>query len=478
MFFNSFAFAIFFPTVLALYWMLSFRLQNVLLLVSSYFFYGYWDWRFLSLIALSTVVDYITGLKIEQVNNEESGASSQKAKKWLWISVITNLSILGFFKYFNFFIDSFAALLVSSGVNPDGLYLNIILPVGISFYTFQTMSYTIDIYRGKMTPTKDFVSFAVYVSFFPQLVAGPIERAKKLLPRILQKRTFDLNQFYEGLHLILLGLFKKVYVADNLAPFVDKIFSSGSYTGFEVIAGAYLFAFQIYCDFSGYSDIARGCAKCLGIELMVNFNYPYIALNPSDFWKRWHISLSSWLADYLYIPLGGNKGGTLLTYRNLSLTMLLGGLWHGASWVYVLWGAYQGIFLIGHRLLTPVFEAISTFSNKVPKVVSNFVKRFFMFQLVCVGWIIFRANSVGQIKSMAISLFTWEGNSDLALIDPLIQFALPLVLFELFYSLVTDNEWSNFKNVPAWTKSVVYAAMFYLFAFYGASAESFIYFQF
>lgn len=474
MLFNSFVFAVFFPVILALYWMLSFRLQNILLLVSSYFFYGYWDWRFLSLIAISTIVDYITGLKIEKVKKEQP----TKAKMWLWVSIITNLSILGFFKYFNFFIDSLAVILSSSGINPDGLYLSIILPVGISFYTFQTMSYTIDIYRGKMTPTKDFIGFAVYVSFFPQLVAGPIERAKRLLPRILDKRIFNRNQFYEGLHLILLGLFKKVYVADNLAPFVDKIFLASSYTGFEVIAGAYLFAFQIYCDFSGYSDIARGCAKCMGIELMINFKYPYVAINPSDFWKRWHISLSSWLGDYLYIPLGGNQEGTLKTYRNLSLTMLLGGLWHGASMVFVLWGAYQGAFLIGHRLLKSVFDKFAHLSNKIPRSLSKIIKIFFMFQFVCIGWIIFRAESITQLKEMTIALFTWQGYSDIIILQPLFQFALPLVIFEMVYSIITKNEWSNFKRVPIWTKSIIYAVMFYLFAFYGASAESFIYFQF
>lgn len=478
MLFNSFEFAIFFPIVLVLYWMLSLRFQNILLLVGSYFFYGYWDWRFLSLIAISTIVDYITGLKIEQVNKGQSGTNNKKAKMWLLVSIVTNLSILGFFKYFNFFIDSLSAILISSGINPDGLYLNIILPVGISFYTFQTMSYTIDIYRSKMTPTKDFISFAVYVSFFPQLVAGPIERAKKLLPRILNKRTFDLNQFNEGVHLILIGLFKKVYVADNLAPFVDNIFSANSYTGVEVIAGAYLFAFQIYCDFSGYSDIARGCAKCLGIELMVNFNYPYVAINPSDFWKRWHISLSSWLADYLYIPLGGNKGSAIKTYRNLFITMLLGGLWHGASWVYVLWGLYQGIFLIGHRLLKTTFKYLNNISQKIPNSILRFIKIFFMFQFVCVGWIIFRAKSINQIKEMSIALFTWQGNADFTLFYPLLRFALPLVIFEITYTIVTKNEWNNIVRVPTFIKSALYATIFYLFAFYGASAESFIYFQF
>ncbi|MEW6411005.1 MAG: MBOAT family protein [Candidatus Zixiibacteriota bacterium] len=478
MLFNSFEFAIFFPVILVLYWLLSLRYQNILLLVGSYFFYGYWDWRFLSLIALSTIIDYFAGLKIEQAHQAGPAKSEKKKQFWLLTSIFANLGILGFFKYFNFFVDSFAALLGAAGVNSEGLYLNIILPVGISFYTFQTMSYTIDVYRGIMKPTRSLLGFAVYVAFFPQLVAGPIERAKNLLPRILGKRQFNLDQFFEGTHLILLGLFKKVYVADNLAPYVDSIFASASHTGFEVIAGAYLFAFQIYCDFSGYSDIARGCAKCMGIELMVNFRYPYVAVNPSDFWKRWHISLSSWLADYLYIPLGGNRKGDAATYRNLSLTMLLGGLWHGASWVFVLWGAYQGALLIGHRLLKSLFSKLEGLTGVVPAAVKKTLKIFIMFQFVCVGWIIFRAESMSQIREMTSALLYWQGRSDLTLLKPLVQFALPLVLFEVLYTLVTKNEWANFQKVPTLVKSAAYAVVFYLLTFYAARAESFIYFQF
>ena len=478
MLFNSFVFAVFFLVVLGLYWLLPLRLQNIMLLAASYLFYGYWDWRFLSLIALSTLVDYITGLKIEE-QNIKGGEGSQKLKKrWLLVSICTNLGLLGFFKYFNFFTASMTAVLSNLGVNPDMFYLDIVLPVGISFYTFQTMSYTIDIYRGKMQPTKRFLDFALYVSFFPQLVAGPIERAKDLLPRILNKRHFDRVQFFEGVHLIFWGLFKKVYVADNLAPLVDQVFRNPSPSGFEVIFGAYAFAFQIYCDFSGYSDIARGCAKCMGIELMINFNFPYIAVNPSDFWQRWHISLSSWLRDYLYIPLGGNRGTTFATYRNLSLTMLLGGLWHGASWVFVVWGAYQGVLLIGHRLLTPIIDSLAKIRAAIPAEIRKVVNIVVMFQLVCVGWIIFRARTMDQIGDMIAAVFTWRGAPDWSLVIPLIQFGAPMFIIEAFQFIWSKDDPHLFQKIPLYVRGLAYGVLFYLFAMHGAAAQSFVYFQF
>ncbi len=478
MLFNSFIFAVFFPIILALYWVLPFRYQNYLLLAASYIFYGYWDWRFLSLIVISTIVDYITGLKIENQHNKGADGSQKLKKRWLMASIFTNLGLLGCFKYFNFFTDSLASSLGAFGINPDVFYLDIVLPVGISFYTFQTMSYTIDIYRGKMHPTKRFFDFALYVSFFPQLVAGPIERAKELLPRILKKRVFNRVQFFEGVHLIFWGLFKKVYVADNLSPLVDKIFSAQAPSGFEVVIGAYAFALQIYCDFSGYSDIARGCAKCMGIELMLNFNYPYVSINPSEFWQRWHISLSSWLRDYLYIPLGGNRGSELATYRNLSLTMLLGGLWHGASWVFVLWGAYQGALLIGHRLITPAIESLAKVRSLFPARIRRLLNIAIMFQLVCVGWIIFRAQSMGQIGDMAVAVFTWRGTPDWSLFIPLIQFGAPLYLIELAQFYWSKDNPHLFQRIPLYVRGFAYGVMFYLFAMHGAAAQSFVYFQF
>ncbi|RME22271.1 MAG: MBOAT family protein [Candidatus Zixiibacteriota bacterium] len=477
MLFNSFAFAIFFPVVLVLYWLLPFRAQNVMLLIASYFFYGYWDWRFLSLIVISTLVDYIAGLRIERDIGNDDPAAVKRRKWWLIASVCTNLGILGFFKYFNFFVGTFEAMLAGVGIDATAWHLNIVLPVGISFYTFQTMSYTIDVHRGVMKPTRNLLDFALYVSFFPQLVAGPIERAKELLPRITSKRTFNKDQFMDGLHLIFWGLFKKVFVADNLAVTVDRIFNSPSPSGFEVLIGAYTFAWQIYCDFSGYSDIARGCAKCLGIELMLNFDHPYVAVNPSDFWRRWHISLSSWLRDYLYVPLGGNRHGNFATYKNLALTMLLGGLWHGASWVFVLWGAYQGALLIAHRLLRDTLRQISDWFSAIPQSIRSLFKIIMFYQLVCVGWIIFRAVSMHQIIDMTVALFTWRGAANWSLVTPLIKFAGPLMLVELAQVLLKRDDLNNLY-VPVWAKAMAYSVAFYLFAFYGAAAQSFIYFQF
>jgi D-alanyl-lipoteichoic acid acyltransferase DltB (MBOAT superfamily) len=339
------------------------------------------------------------------------------------------------------------------------------------------MSYTIDIYYGKLKPTRKFLEFALYVSFFPQLVAGPIERAKELLPRIINKRVFNKAQFLDGLHLIFWGLFKKVFVADNLAPYVEKYFHASSLSGWEVCMAAWFFAWQIYCDFSGYSDVARGCAKLMGIEIMLNFDHPYVATNPSDFWKRWHISLSSWLRDYLYIPLGGNRGGVYGTYRNLSLTMLLGGLWHGASWIFVLWGAYQGALLIGHRLTQETLKKIERVTRVIPKNVRHVFNIIVFFQLVCVGWIIFRAQSVGQVWDMLISVFTWSGSVDIGQIIPLLKFAGPLMIVEFVQVTLARDDLNNL-HVPVWPKALAYSIATYLFIFYGAAAQSFIYFQF
>ena len=316
MLFNSIEFLIFLPIVFILYWFVfnkNLRVQNSVVLLSSYFFYGWWDYRFLSLIFLSTVIDYFIGLKIPKQS------SDKKQKLLLWCSVLFNLSVLGFFKYYNFFVDSWVDLFYSIGYEIKSIWtLNIILPVGISFYTFQTMSYTIDIYRKKLEPTKDFIAFASFVSFFPQLVAGPIERASNLLPQILNKREFEYEQGVQGLRLILWGMFKKVVIADSLAPMVDNIF--GNYQdlgGGTLWLGAIYFAFQIYCDFSGYSDIAIGTAKLFGFELMSNFKFPYFSRNIGEFWRRWHISLSTWFRDYLYIPLGGSQEGKWESIRNI-----------------------------------------------------------------------------------------------------------------------------------------------------------------
>ncbi len=473
--FNSFVFAVFLPLVLGCYWLLHRRMraQNALLLVASYVFYGWWDWRFLSLLAISTVIDHLVATKIHSIDGRDP-ESERRRHRWLVLSVVTNLGILGFFKYFNFFAGSMQALLASVGIEADPLYLNVILPVGISFYTFQTLSYTVDVYRREMPPAKTFWDFALYVAFFPQLVAGPIERAVALVPQIEQPRRFDRLQFTDGIHLIFWGLFKKVYVADNLAVVANATFADPSASGWQVLIGIYAFAFQIYCDFSGYSDIARGCAKTMGFELMVNFRFPYISKNPSEFWRRWHISLSTWLRDYLYIPLGGNRGSAVLTYRNLALTMLLGGLWHGATWLFVIWGAYQGLLLVVHRLYTEWRGELRSEGG----LLSRGLRVAVMFQFICLGWLIFRAESLTQIGSMLTRLLTWSGSVDLSAAMPLLTFVGPLLLAEALLGWSRREALYHVQWLPGSLRVVGYGALFYLLAFHGASSQSFIYFQF
>ena len=481
MYFNSFAFCVFYPVVWSLYWLSRFRLQNLLLLAASYLFYSFWDWRFLSLILISTAVDYYVGLKIGRLSGSDDPVANREKKRWLVVSMCTNLGILGFFKYFNFFVESMETLLALTGMEVTQLRLHIILPVGISFYTFQTMSYTIDVYRGILSPTRNFLDFALYVAYFPQLVAGPIERAKNLLPIISSRRTFHGQQLQEGLRLMLFGFFKKVYVADNIAHLVDQIFSHPDPGGWQVLAGTYAFAIQIYCDFSGYTDIARGCSKCLGIDLMLNFRNPYIAVNPSDFWRRWHISLSTWLRDYLYIPLGGNRHGEAKTYRNLALTMLLGGLWHGAAWNFVLWGAWHGLLLIGHRLFAPLVAGRNFLKTQKSLPVGHLLSMVLMFHLVCLGWILFRSGSLAQIQLMLTNLIVWHPTRDavpIQLFAPIVKFGLPLFMFEIILYALGQKEVRQVLMKPAVVHCAFYGVLFYLIAFYGATAQSFIYFQF
>jgi len=350
--FNSYAFWGFFLLIILLYRWANHRTQNTILLVGSYAFYACWDWRFLPLIAITTLINYYTGIGIEKYaqSGEEQRVVKKRQKLLLAVSIVASLGMLGFFKYWGFFIDSTTAFLSAVGLSVSVPVLEILLPVGISFYTFQTMSYTIDVYRGETKPTKNLADFALYVAYFPQLVAGPIERSSSLLPQILERRARREGDFAEGLSLVMLGLFMKVVVADNLALIANGGFSEHEdVTGADALMGVYAFAFQIYGDFAGYSLIARGVSKWLGIDLMTNFKMPYLARNPSDFWQRWHISLSSWLRDYLYIPLGGNRGKKWKVYRNLMLTMLIGGLWHGAGWTFICWGGLHGILLCIYR---------------------------------------------------------------------------------------------------------------------------------
>lgn len=378
----------------------SVQIQNLLLLVSSYYFYAQWDWRFLSLIIISTLVDYTAGQKI--------AASRLNKKAWLAFSLITNLGILGFFKYFDFFITEAVNGLSAIGVQADPWTLNVILPVGISFYTFQTLTYTIDIYRGKLEPTRDLTAFAAYVAFFPQLVAGPIERASNLLPQFSNLWRFEEDRIIQGLRLIMFGLALKVGVADQLAPYVDEIFSApDDFSGGTLALGSMYFAFQIYGDFCGYSTIAIGLAKILGFELMTNFRTPYFAVSMQDFWRRWHISLSTFFRDYVYIPLGGSRATPLKNDRNLLLTFTVSGLWHGANWTFVIWGFYHGLLLAIERRLPAVMAR-----GRWTRPLLAFGKMGLTFLLVCVGWVFFRAESVGDAINFLSSLIVDLGIPD------------------------------------------------------------------
>lgn len=395
MLFNSTEFLLFLPIVFVLYWFLlgkNLKLQNLLILISSYVFYGWWDYRFLSLIFLSTIVDYTIGLQIHK-------QPSAKKQKWLlWGSIVFNLGVLGFFKYYNFFVDSWIDMFASFGYEIKSVWtLNIILPVGISFYTFQTMSYTIDVYKKNLQPTKDFISFASFVAFFPQLVAGPIERASNLLPQMLKERAFKYEQGVQGLRLILWGMFKKVVIADNLSVNVDAAFNNyQSLDGGSLLLGMIYFSFQIYCDFSGYSDIAIGTSKLFGFELMSNFKYPYFSRNIGEFWRRWHISLSTWFRDYVYIPLGGSKNGKWKSIRNIFIIFLVSGFWHGANWTFIVWGLFHAM------LFLPSFVAKNNrkYLNSAiggARVFPTFretIQIATTFTLVTIGWVFFRSESI------------------------------------------------------------------------------------
>jgi D-alanyl-lipoteichoic acid acyltransferase DltB (MBOAT superfamily) len=392
MFFNSLAFALFLPTVVGLYWALPGRPRVPLLLVASYVFYGWWDVRFLGLIILSTVVDWYVARRIGAM------LDGPRRRRWLWVSLAGNLGMLAFFKYWNFFTESAASLLTEIGVEPNLPLLRIILPVGISFYTFQTLSYVIDVYRRDLEPERSLIRFALFVSFFPQLVAGPIERAKHLLPQLRNLPTSVRAIDWGGSALLILrGLFRKVVIADGVAPLVNEVFASpGRYGSLAVAAGVVAFSLQIYGDFAGYTDIARGTARLFGVDLMENFKAPYLSRGFSEFWRRWHISLSTWLRDYLYIPLGGNRGSKWQSYRNLMITMLLGGLWHGAAWGFVVWGGLHGAYLAIERWFARDRRG-ATRKATLPVVV--------VFAIVTLTWIPFRAPNLAHAVDVLQALF-------------------------------------------------------------------------
>tara|TARA_B100001167_G_scaffold140831_1_gene89706 strand:+ start:509 stop:1945 length:1437 start_codon:yes stop_codon:yes gene_type:complete len=478
MLFNSIEYLLFLPTVFILYWFVfnkDLRLQNLLIFISSYFFYGWWDWRFLSLIFLSTVVDYFVGLKIHK-------SQDQKVKKiYLWVSVLCNLGLLGFFKYFNFFIDSWIDLLGSFGYEQKSVWtLNVILPVGISFYTFQTMSYSFDIYYKKLKPTKDFISFASFVSFFPQLVAGPIERASNLLPQILTKRVFKYEQGVQGLRLILWGMFKKVVIADSLGIRVDRIFDNyQTMDGGALLLGLVYFSFQIYCDFSGYSDIAIGTAKLFGIEIMSNFKFPYFSRDIGEFWRRWHISLSSWFRDYLYIPFGGSKGGKWMSIKNIFIIFIVSGFWHGANWTFIMWGLthallYIPLFLIGkNRQYTTNVVAKN---NWFPSIKELFQMGMTFFSTT-IAWVFFRSESISDSFNYLILMVSKFSIPTYERFGIVFVFILVLVVFDW---IMRKNERNPINIQNKYTRWIMYIVLIYLIISYFNIIDTtqFIYFQF
>lgn len=540
MLFNSLDFLAFLAVTYALYRVLSFRGQNWLLLVASYLFYGWWDWRFLFLMILSTSVDFWAGLVLDRgklqarekyipavflsaaaiillgldltevfmwISGDDGagpiitpmlpyvlfgipaalgGAAivyrvlnsldeQRRRKAAVTISIIVQLTVLGFFKYFNFFLESLNEGLDELGLDAGAARLDIVLPVGISFYTFQSMSYAIDIYRRELKPTDRFFDFALFVSFFPQLVAGPIERARNLLPQMTSPRAITTDQTLRGLFLIVLGLFKKVAIADGVATTVDQAFAIPDPTWATVATGTIAFAIQIYCDFSGYSDIARGVAKLFGVELMVNFNQPYFARSPREFWQRWHISLSTWLSDYLYKPLGGNRGSLSFTCRNLMLTMLLGGLWHGAAWNYVLWGIYHGAILSFHRVLV---------AKRGPARDGQLAALFKMagFGLITLyGWLLFRARSFEQVENYTWILLTGKGGLLIETARPAISAVVGVALL-VAWEITQYRKGGDATFYRKWPSVIVglcIALMLFL-TLMGTSNEpaQFIYFQF
>lgn len=409
MLFNSIDFALFLPIVFALYWMLrntSLKLQNLLIVLASYFFYGWWDWRFLGLIVFSTLVDFTIGNALRKTENKG------KRKYLLWTSILVNLGFLGFFKYYNFFLENFIDAFALFGSSFEASTLQIILPVGISFYTFQTLSYTIDVYKKKLEPTNDIIAFSAFVSFFPQLVAGPIERASNLLPQFYTKRNFDYTKAKDGLRQILWGLFKKVVIADNCAFYVNEIFGqSDTLPGSTLAIGAVLFAFQIYGDFSGYSDIAIGTARLFGFNLKQNFAFPYFSRDISEFWRRWHISLSTWFRDYLYIPLGGSRGSLNKKIRNTFIIFLVSGFWHGANWTFVAWGAINAIYFLPLLLAKRNRNNLDTVANnKLIPSLKELIQMVITFGLSTIAWVFFRAENVSHAftylnQMFSISLF-------------------------------------------------------------------------
>lgn len=475
--FHSFTYAAFFLVVWSLNLTLPHRLQNRMLLAASYVFYGWWDYRFLALILLSTGTDFLCGRMIDRLDRREKKAR----KRWVGLSLAINLGVLAVFKYFDFFTQSAAELLGLFGLQVNPLILHLTLPVGVSFYTFQSISFTIDVYRNQVKPARNFLDYALYVSFFPQLVAGPIERGKNLLPQVVNPRTLTAERLSEGLLLIFWGLFKKIFIADNLARLCDPVFANpGTADGGMTLIALYLFAWQVYCDFSAYTDLARGSAKLLGFEIMDNFRTPYWATNIQDFWNRWHISLSSWIRDYLYYPLAlARVNGRHLDVKLVTLfTFLIIGLWHGAGWGYVLWGLYHGLILAGYSLLVPKMRPYRGPKATALRLALKVGSIILTFHVIVLGGIFFRSASLAKAWQMLVNLVgdPWLDRPDLVLFQKMMFYLWPMLVMEFF--LYHKKALTRFFDLPRPARYAWYYLCFYLAAMYGSAKAGFIYFQF
>ena len=462
----------------SLYWLIndkSLKLQNILIVASSYVFYGWWDWRFLSLIFFSTTIDYIIGKKLKKENLDS------KRKILLWISIIVNIGFLGFFKYYNFFLESFTSAFSFFGAEITSNSLNIILPVGISFYTYQTLSYTIDTYKRKIEPTNDFISFAAFVSFFPQLVAGPIERASHLLPQFYKRRSFDYHKAVDGMRQILWGLFKKVVIADNAAEIANIIFNnSDNFNGSTLILGAFMFSFQIYGDFSGYSDIAIGTSRLFGFDLKQNFATPYFSRSIAEFWRRWHISLSSWFRDYLYIPLGGGRGGNLMRIRNTFIIFVVSGFWHGANWTFIIWGVINACYILPSIVLRKNRNNLDIVAaERLLPSYKEFSSILITFFLTVLAWVFFRSDNINHALQIMSHIFS------MSLFNPLEVKPLFIIALILFFTII---EWFGrfgeyglqkiFVKQPVYMRWSFYFILIFCIILFSGKAQEFIYFQF
>lgn len=476
MLFNSIEFLIFLPIVFLLYWFVfnkNLKYQNILLLISSYLFYGWWDYRFLSLIIISSLVDYIVGIKIYATKNP------LKRKRFLFLSIFMNLGLLGYFKYYNFFIKSFINAFSSIGIHVELSSLNIILPVGISFYTFQTLSYSIDVYRGKMNPTRDIIAFFTFVAFFPQLVAGPIERASNLLPQFYKNRQFGYSKAVEGMRQILWGLFKKIVIADNCAQYANEIFSNyHTYSGSELLLGVIYFAFQIYGDFSGYSDIAIGTARLFGFNLMRNFAFPYFSRDIAEFWRRWHISLSTWFRDYLYIPLGGSHGGTFMNIRNTLIIFIVSGFWHGANWTFILWGLLNGLYFIPLMLMKINRKNMDIVSaNKFLPSLVELIQILITFFLTLVAWIFFRAENLTH----AFNYISHTFSRSLFTVPSQLKY-FPFIIILIFIEWIQRDKQHGLQldglKLAKFYRWSIYCIIIFMILIFNPGEQQFIYFQF